>query len=174
MTSPPAEASEYCAGCGLPVSGGTRGCQEIFERFLARDFSDAAYFASHRMLVDTYSLQHPERYCASAKSLAAHLTGLGWLLEHGGSRAVGNEALRRWLDGTPPLAKPELPAARGQLTIGDLPAAADPHTHAQEVERWARSTWAAYAPLQPLARRWIQQAEAAVNPSRARPGLRSS
>jgi hypothetical protein len=55
---------------------------------LARDFTDAAYFRVHRMIVDTYCLQHPDRYCVSAKSLAAHLTGLCWLIEHGGSREL--------------------------------------------------------------------------------------
>src|SRR5687768_1437729 len=126
MSSLPAVAPERCAGCGLPVPGGSAGCEGIFERFLARDSGHPAYFATHRLLADTYGLQHPERYCASAKSFAAHLTGLCWLLEHDGSRAVGSEALRRWLDGRPPLERPEPPSARGELSIGDLPAAADP------------------------------------------------
>ena len=60
----------------MPIKGGETGCQKIFEDLLARDFGNVLYFRSHRMLVDTYALQHPERYCVSAKSLAAHLTGL--------------------------------------------------------------------------------------------------
>lgn len=151
------ETSERCAGCRLAVRGGEAGCQELFEGQLARDFSNVAYFAVHRMLVDTYALQHPERYCASAKSLAAHLTGLCWLVERGGSRAVGSEALRRWLNGNPQLEKPEVPAIRGSLTIGDLPEGEEPGAHAQAVDRWARSTWKAYAALHPLARQWIEQ-----------------
>jgi hypothetical protein len=152
------EVSERCPGCGLAAQGGETGCQEIFEGLLARDFSNVAYFAVHRMLVDTYALQHPDRYCASTKSLAAHLSGLCWLLEHGGSRAVGSEVLRRWLNVSPQLTKPEVPSRRGRLTIGDLPQGDDPGAHAQAVDRWARSTWEAYAALHPLARQWIQQA----------------
>lgn len=152
------ETSERCSGCGLAVRGGEAGCQEIFDGQLARDFSDVAYFGVHRMLVDTYALQHPDRYCASAKSLAAHLTGLCWLVEHGGSRAVGSEALRRWLNGGPRLEKPEVPSFRGRLTIGDLPQGEDAGAHAQAVDCWARSTWEAYSALHPLARQWILQA----------------
>ncbi len=34
----------------------------------------------HRIVVDVYALQHPERYGRSAKSFAAHLTGLcAWI-----------------------------------------------------------------------------------------------
>jgi hypothetical protein len=79
----------------LVVRGGTAACQAIFDELLARDFSDIAYFQVHRMMVDTYCLQHPDRYCVSAKSLAAHLTGLCRLIEHDGSRAVGSELVRR-------------------------------------------------------------------------------
>jgi len=148
----------------MQAKGGETGCQAIFEELLARDFGNVLYFRSHRMLVDTYALQHPERYCASAKSLAAHLTGLCWLLEHGGSRAVGGEALRRWLNGKPEIEKPELPALRGELTIAGTIATRDPESYGRAVEAWARSTWQAYAPLHPLARRWIDAAVAAERP----------
>jgi uncharacterized protein DUF5946 len=161
-----AEPSDRCAGCGLAVPGGTAGCQKLMDELVARDFSNAVYFGVHRMLVDTYSLQHPERYCASAKSLAAHLMGLCWLLEHDGNRAVGSEPLRRWLDGTPRLEKPALPAFRGRLTIADVRHAEGPAEHARAVERWARSTWEAYAELHALARQWIEQALAGQVPRR--------
>jgi hypothetical protein len=98
--------------------------------------------------------------------LAAHLTGLGVLLERGGSRAVGVEALRRWLEGRPHIEKPEIPSFRGRLTVADVRRTTDPQAYAEDVERWARSTWDAYAALHPLARRWI--AEALDAPSRPR------
>ncbi len=128
------------------------------DELLARDFSDVMYFPVHRMMVDTYCLQHPDRYCVSAKSLAAHLTGLCWVLEHDGSRSMGSEALRRWLNGNPVIDKPEIPAFHGKLTIGDVRKAPDPEAYAQAVERWARSTWQAYSALHSLARQWIQRA----------------
>jgi hypothetical protein len=158
---------ERCAACGMPIKGGETGCQKMFEDLLARDFGNVLYFRSHRMLVDTYALQHPERYCVSAKSLAAHLTGLCWLLERDGSRAVGGEALRRWLNGPSKMEKPaNLPDHRGDLTIASVVATHDPETHGRAVEAWARSTWQAYAPLHPLARRWIDAAVATERPKR--------
>src|SRR5262249_25137800 len=156
--SPRQGIPESCAGCGLRVSGGTAGCQALMDELLARDFSNVIYFRVHRQMVDTYALQHPERYCASAKSLAAHLTGLCWLLERGGSRAVGSEPLRRWLDGKVALDKPELPAERGSLTIADVRGIDDPVAYAAAVDRWARATWEAYAPLHGLAHDWIETA----------------
>jgi len=152
-------ATERCDGCGLPVAGGTAGCRALFDELIARDFSDPLYFRCHRMLVDTYCLQHPDPYCTSAKSLAAHLCGLCAVLEEDASRAVGTEALRRWLDGRVALGKPELPAFRGELTIADVHGATDPESHGRAVESWARSTWQAYAPLHPLARTWLAQAQ---------------
>src|SRR4029079_19502160 len=89
---------DTCAGCGAAIAGGSAGCQALFEQFSGRDFSDPAYFRTHLLVVDAYALQHPERYCASAKSLAAHLLDLCWLIEQGGDAAVGNVALQHWLN----------------------------------------------------------------------------
>ncbi len=147
-----------CEECGLEVEHGADGCRSIFERLIARDFSDALYFSVHRMVVDTYSLQHPERYCRSAKSLAAHLCGLCQILDGEASAAVGDEALRRWLNGRVGLTKPVLPSFRGQLTIADVDRAKDPSAYAEAARRWARPTWEAYAPLHDLARGWFHLA----------------
>ncbi len=149
------------------IEGGTAGCRRVFEELTARDFSDVGYGRAHRMLVDTYCLQHPVEYCASAKSMAAHLTGLAWLLEHHVSRALGNEALRRWIERAPALTRPTPPDFRGVLTIAEVRAAADPKAHAVAVERWARSTWDAYAALHGTAREWIRAAlDAPARPRR--------
>jgi hypothetical protein len=127
---------------------------------LARDYEDSAFFAVHRMFVDTYSLQHPERYCRSAKSLAAHLVGLGLILEEGISAASGAPALRAWLDGNRELEKPPLPERRGEITLGDVESIADPGPWREAVRGWAVSTWQAYAELHALARRWAAEAGA--------------
>ena len=149
---------QACDECGWPEAGGRAGCRERFDLFLARDFSDALYFRSHRLFVDAYSLQHPDQFCRSAKSLTAHLAGLGAIVEAGASSAVGTGALRSWLNGRTGLVKPALPAARGATTIGDLPADADPAAWAEAVRGWAESVWQAYAELHPLARDWLAQA----------------
>lgn len=150
--------TEPCDQCGWAGAGGRAGCRARFELFLARDFSEALFFRSHRMFVDTYCLQHPDDFCASAKSLAAHLAGLCWILERGAGAAAGPESLHRWLDGARELDKSALPEHRGAITLGDLPQDGDSSGWGEAVRRWAESTWAAYAPLHVIARAWLAQA----------------
>lgn len=158
---------EACTGCGRAVEGGTEGCKAAFDALLARDFSDARFFATHRLFVDTYCLQHPDDYCASAKSLAGHLAGLCLILEHDASAATGAAALRRWLNGPRRLEKPPLPADRGGITLGDLLGIDDPAAWREAVTRWAGGAWEAYRDLQPVARGWVMEAMA-VHPSSGR------
>ncbi len=140
----------------MPVSDGA-GCQALFDEVLERNFRDYRFALSHRLVVDAYCLQHPDAYCASSKSLMAHLGGLCCAFEHGAAPEV-YEALRRSLDGTVALERPPLPAARGALTIAEVRGTPDPDTHARAAERWARTVWEAYADLQPLARCWLAEA----------------
>ena len=149
---------ERCSGCGRIVEGGAAACQARYEALLARDYENPAFFAVHRMFVDVYSLQHPDRYCRSAKSLAAHLVGLGLILVDGISPASGGAALRDWLDGKRELEKPPLPEGRGGITLGDVEGIAEPGPWREAVRAWAESTWEAYTELHPLARRWAAEA----------------
>lgn len=151
-------AQAPCGGCGWRVDGGTAGCRERFETLLARDFSDARFFGVHRLSVDCYALQHPDDYCASAKSLAAHLVGLAVIVEGEANPAIGSSDLRDWLDGNRALDKPALPAERGAVTLGDLEAIEEPGAWREAVRQWADSVWAAYTPLHGLAREWLAQA----------------
>jgi hypothetical protein len=108
-------------------------------------------------MVDVYSVQHPDRYCASAKSLAAHLGGLCCAIEHASHPGV-HHALRRWINGGAPIERPALPGHRGSLTIGHVRGAQDPGVYAKAIDEWARSAWDAYAALHPVARSWVQAA----------------
>jgi hypothetical protein len=164
--------STRCSGCGLFVEGGDSKCHSYFQELSGRSFNDMRYGGVHRMVVDVYALQHPERYCITAKSLAAHLCGLCELLERGGSPTLPNKALRAWLDGGGPvgLVKPELPKDRGAMTIGDVRSIQDPQAYRAAVRDWADSVWAAYRPLHGTARQWFDQALGVR--SRAGRGLR--
>lgn len=149
---------DVCEGCGLRVRGGTAGCQALFDEFRAREIAElAAAYASTRLTVDVYCIQHPDRYCVSAKSLAAHLTGVGWAVERGGGE-WGLRQLQRWLDSGPKLEKPSLPASHGALTIADVASASDADAYVGALDAWARSAWSAYADLHEVARRWIDAA----------------
>ena len=151
------EGADRCDGCGLAVKGGTEGCQALFDDESVREYGNVAFAGRRRLVVDTYALQHPDRYCRSAISLAAHLTGVCVAVEHRAREEMLNDAVQRWLSRRPELDRPALPTERGPLTIADVLAAKDAVNHRAIVERWARGTWAAYADLQDTARAWVRQ-----------------
>src|SRR3954452_4292100 len=151
-------STDRCGGCGLIVAGGTGACRAMFDRIAMPALADNPFLRWRRLLVDTYSLQHPDPFCVSATSLAAHLTGLGWILEYRGDAASGSEQLRRWLNSKPVLVKPPLPSSYGHVRIDALLEARSPDEVAGAIQRWADATWQAYAGLHPIARKWIEQA----------------
>jgi glutaminase len=103
-------------------------------------------------------MQHPERYCRSAKSYAAHLTRLCCGLEHNGDHEV-YEAIQKSLNGAVAFEKPEAPINRGQMTVTDLLAASKVEEHTRLVKEWAESVWEAYASQHDIARKWIKAAQ---------------
>jgi hypothetical protein len=142
-----------CPSCGAKVEGGAPGCQRLFDQVSLRlTTSGNLAYTVRRLAVDCYCLQHPDTYCVSAKSLAAHLTGLCWAMEFDG-REPGLKAVQAWLNGRVPLVKPEIPASHGLLTVHDVFTDRGPLGPA--VDRWGRSTWSAYTDLHSTARRWV-------------------
>src|SRR4026208_345694 len=127
MSTEHEELAGSCPECGAEVQGGRAGCQQLFDEVLAREFGDYRYAREHRLMVDAYSLQHPDEYMRSAKSYAAHLTGAYVALEHG-SVAEANRAIHLWLSGSKPLQRPDQPAPRkrGALTILHVHVAHEP------------------------------------------------
>jgi hypothetical protein len=112
------------------------------------------------MAVDAYCLQHPLRYCESAKSLAAHLCGLYIAFEMDNDAAI-LRGIQQWLSGNPALSKPILPSSRGDKTIADVYGLEEPSAYGRAVEGWARAVWAAYGDLQGVARDWVSQSRRA-------------
>ena len=116
------------------------------------------YARYHRIVVDVYALQHPDRYGRSAKSFAAHLTGLcTWLEDEGDAQSV-NASVQRWLNGPSPIVRPTLPPSYGALTVRGLVDADEPAIYGRVVREWARSTWNAYGSLHATAKTWIAYA----------------
>lgn len=152
-----------CNGCGLLIEDGVEGCQRLFDEESVREYGDPRFAARRRMIVDVYCLQHPDRYCVSAISLAAHLTGLCVAIEHRSIEAGLNAAIHAWLSRRPRLDKPPLPARRGSSTIADMRAAAETVDHRLTADRWAHDVWAAYADLHPIAREWVRRAADAAH-----------
>jgi hypothetical protein len=144
-----------CPECGAPGAATSEACEKRFQDLSLERFDDSELATDWRLIVDCYSVQH-DRYIASGRSLAAHLTGVCIALEHGGDDAQVR-SVQRWLSGTRELAKPAVPAFRGDVTIDDVIVAAPEDRHAV-VQRWADSVWAAWAVHQALARSWVASA----------------
>lgn len=140
--------------CGFPSRS---ACHSLFEEVIAREFSDYRYGRIHRLTVDAYCLQHPDPYMRSAKSFAAHLTGMYCALELGGDRKILRR-LQQWLSTNPNLKKPRPPAEKGSIHIDYVAAAQDAEDHERRVRRWAEDIWQAYRAYHDLARRWTERA----------------
>jgi hypothetical protein len=115
-----------------------------------------------RLMHDVHFLQHEEEFCGRYDALVLHLGGVCWALEHGGNER-GYRALQQLVDrhpwqnqAYPP--PPGIPKGRGIITVGSLRELPDPPLLIAGVDRWARATWLAYAPLQPVAREWVRDA----------------
>ena len=156
--------SQACPSCGARA-GGQAECQGLFDQLGALAWSDPRRAAVHNLVVDAYCLQHPDQYCESAKSYAAHLTRLCCALEFGGQPCL-YWAIPRWLDGKVQLRKPLALRVRGAVTVADVHAAPNSDAYAARVREWARSVWEAYASQQDLARAWMRAAIAGVSSRR--------
>lgn len=152
-----AAAANPCPSCGAVPLAGYADCRAMWDELLARSFSDFGYARFHRQIVDVYSMQHPAAYCRSAKSYAAHLTGLCCCAERGGEPAI-QEAVQRWLSGNPALTRPPIPGDRGAITLVEVLEAPYPEGIPEALERWTLAAWEAYADAHELARRWIREA----------------
>lgn len=147
-----------CRSCGAEPLGSYESCQDAWEALLAKSFSELAYARFHRLLVDLYSLQHPDTFWRSAKSYAAHLTGLCVAQEHGGNAQI-NAAVQRWLGGRrDDVIKPDVPPVRGALDLTHVLGADDMSDVARRVGEWSDDVWAAFLPVQGVARQWIARA----------------
>ena len=156
-------ALDLCPGCGLP--GGRKTCQDVFDdvslRVRALAWTDS--LKSWRLMHDVYALQHPADLLPSYRDLILHLAGVALALEFDGSER-GYRALQQvaqqpaWQhESFPP---PELPTNRGTIRASSLAPLTEPLLLVSGIDRWARATWLAYAPLQARAREWVHQASA--------------
>ena len=64
------------------------GCQALYDALAVPGAGALGLIARRDLAFDAYCMQHPETYCRSAKSYAAHLTRLCCGLEFGGDPRV--------------------------------------------------------------------------------------
>jgi predicted amidophosphoribosyltransferase len=148
---------DRCPDCGALVRGGRAGCQALWDEIASQAYQNLERASVHNLAFDSYCMQHPETYCRSAKSYAAHLTRLCCGLEHDGDPAL-HAAIQKWLNGNVPLAKPEVLSSRGTLTITHVATARDSQEYRERVRAWAEDVWAAYARQHDMARTWLKAA----------------
>lgn len=162
-----AAPGQPCPGCGIvlpSVDGPTHRymlsspeCWAVYGEVLAREYSNLAYWRSHRVTVDCYAAQHPgEPSPQSINSVCLHLMRLCATVEQEleADAAVGlmkriaaNKRDLVWLDPPPDL---------GAASILDVAGAATAAEHEQAVMAWARSLWTAWSPHHAQVRSWLE------------------
>jgi hypothetical protein len=177
---PPPLVDHHCTECGALVPPEFHSCDELFMSllhlaYLARPLLTPLGMAQvglpegnplARLFVDTFGMQHPARSGKSAKSYAAHLTGLCCGVEYGGAQSVYS-VLQKWLNGSVEaigIVRPTAPEFRGTLTVRYVYDAANDAELAARVHEWARDVWEAYSSQHELVRGWMKRA---LRPQRA-------
>jgi hypothetical protein len=144
-----------CPECGTEGVNGRAGCEALFDEIRYQALSDFRIAKVHRLAFDTYCMQHIETYCVSAKSYAAHLTGLCCGVEYKGDQVI-YDVIHRWLNGNVPLQKPEVLPYRGKLCITDVLAAQEVEDRVRRIYEWADHVWSVYESQHEIARKWVQ------------------
>ena len=141
-----------CVGCGIELPAGSGPthryinsspeCWALFGTVLAREFSDRAYGAAHRLTVDAYVVQHPDGQ--PAKSLVVHLIGLHLVLHQGMEMDEVTRFFQRYVatHSDYPVLSP--PSDRGAVTVGFVAGSPSPTVHTDRVWAWAASAWDAW------------------------------
>lgn len=147
---------EPCPSCGAPL-GGRAGCQRVFDELTAAAWQDVTRGRVHNLVVDAYSMQHPEEYGRSAKSYFQHLTALCCGVEHSSDVQL-YWSIAPTFEHTPPPPKPVLLTERGRVTIADVAGEAG-ESYVSRVQEWAADVWRAYGSQHALAHERLAIAE---------------
>lgn len=131
-------------------------CWAAYGEVLAREYSDQAYFAVHRLSVDAYAAQHPGRPSPQTiQSVAVHLVRLCLLLERGLPMERANDAMLKASEREALYVWLEPPISRGSVTVTDVVSAVGVDAHMVAVRRWAESTWQAWVTHHATIRGWL-------------------
>lgn len=147
---------QHCPYCSANHIGGLEGCQAIFYQVVLN--ADMPLTSGMgRGIFDTYCLQHPELYCKSAKSYAAHLALLYCWIAYPNNQEV-LEAIRRGLNGPFRAEKAFLPEVgkRGTLTILHLKRSQSTNDIETRATQWIDNVWSAYAEVHTQAKDYWQ------------------
>lgn len=146
---------DHCPHCGA-VLVSENSCEDLFNTFLALEFSNSEYGKVHLLTVACYMIQHQQYSDEGLIWIYRQLTR--YLNESVPTEYIRREAgwetnnrQRTWQVGRKPGAA-ALPEIRWEITIQAIPPyAGDPEQYCQAVTNWARATvnqMAAYPFLQ--------------------------
>jgi len=145
-----------CYGCGALVKdiegkphkylGAPQGCWNIYGEVLAKEYGEYNYpKTTHRLTVDTYSVQHPgqpER--RTIQSLNIHLIGLYSVLVKNLSGLEATDKISNILANSPVFEWLEPPVPNGRKTVLNVLTAANKDEHERLVREWAHDVFACW------------------------------
>ena len=114
-------------------------CRKLSRASSLREFEDFRSASIHRLKV---ALQHPDVFCVSAKSFAAHLAGLCIGVESE-SNPFLMTALQKWPNGRRLIENPTLQGTFCSTTIADVMKSETQAEYHRAARLWAERVWAA-------------------------------
>ena len=163
-----AGAEVRCPGCGglFPdVTGPTHrymtsvpGCWDAFGEVVGREFSGWWIGEVHRLVVDSYAVQHPGDGTRRAiQSVALHLVALHLTLEKGVAPETVTRVLQAGADGPVAFTLLEPPLDPKWRTVLDVLPAKDLSEHERMVRAWAASAWEGWRDHHARVRAWAAE-----------------
>ena len=122
------------------------GCWEVYGQVLAREYSAGKPDVTHKLTVDSYSLQHPgEPGRQTIQSMNVHLVSMHLILERGATADRAQFGIQETLKAASQFEWLEPPVPNGNMTIFDVAPAPDMDEHRRLVDLWARDVWQAWS-----------------------------
>lgn len=132
------------------------GCWQLYGEVLTREYSDPAYWTSHRLTVDAYAVQHPGRLSPqSTQSVVVHLISLCLMLEHEATPEYAVRAIRKAAAASDRFRWLSPPSSMGSSTVVDAHGARDAVEHGHRVREWANEAWSAWSAHHKTIRAWV-------------------
>ncbi|MGY1608492.1 DUF5946 family protein [Geodermatophilus sp. SYSU D00700] len=160
-----------CAGCGARVRADVQSqhlassrpaCSAAYDAVLARSYQDIARRPVHQLLVDAWTVQHPQ---ASSRvhdqSIALHLMTLCLFIDRDVDPLLGPRLHKEMMAGRPSFEHLPPPADRGQITVLAVLEAEGPDDHDRAAWNWARSAWSAWGEHHATVEQWVGRWQAA-------------
>lgn len=167
-----------CPGCGAMFKESdnsfhrygvsSSGCWQAFNELLAHERNLWGYPDVHRLVVDAYSVQHPQNFVlqrslnisqrfidASVQSVAVHLIALYFALVEKKKLKEISKFMDQILKNGAIFETLSPPENLGKLTIADAPYTHDIDGYRDFAWSWAQETWSAWSQYHEQVKLWI-------------------